>query len=510
VKETMIRGILNRLKGFARKLKMRLFPPSSRSFHGAVRELASRMDALENGINNLSLNKALVQDNHNIDLLLNRAKYSEAMSYVLLHQGMEQRLREKVRRGGKVKVLFFMQYKAKFECQSVYCAMEAHELFEPYVLITHPRDKMFVQEPVYLEEAKNSYRIMRERGYRTIFGYDDLLRPISLERLAPDIIFWNNPNMFHFSHYQNLYLNANYLTCYTSYFFNTLSLRDKKRFLYSLEHFQIMTTWKIFVESYPAFYSAIEKFQGWEVRIATDRPQNWVGVNAVLSGYPKLDPYKNGHHTVLPDKISNGKPIVIYAPHWSIRTDTYLATFHLFNQQFLELVRRHPEINFVFKPHPDLHNRFIDLKKAGQTFTLSPEEYDAYVNEWDSLPNGMLIDDGEYIDLFKASSCLITDCGSFIAEYLPSGHPCIYLLNPEKKNPLDIYSEFGRKVVESYYCCNNWEEIERYFNSVVLEGKDPNRELRAQIAAESYLNIGTAGQFICDYIAGLLTDEVEA
>lgn len=460
-------------KKILRTIKMRVLPPSSRSFFGKSQELARRI------------------------------KFNEVMSYVLLHREMEARLRQKVQRGGKVKVFFLIQYMAKFECKSVYDAMEKSDLFEPYVLITHPNDKLFFKESRYIEDVKKSYQVMTQRGYRTIMGYDEQWRPIQLEKYRPDIIFWNNPNMFHHSHYQNIYLNANYLTCYVPYFFNPITLNNHSRYMYSCEHFQCITAWKIFVESYPTFYQMTEKAEP----VRSERPNEWIGINAVLAGYPKLDSYaKSNDLNNIPSKIRNGNPIVIYAPHWSIHTDTHLATFHLFNQQFMQLAKKHPEINFVFKPHPDLRNRIIYMHDIGQHDTMTPAEYDAYVKEWDSMPNGVLVDDGEYIDLFRASCCMITDCASFISEYLLSGNPCIYILNPEKKNPLDFYSESGRKIVESYYCCSDWETIEKRFEQVVLMGEDPNRDLRRQIAGETFLNIGTAGQFICDYIESLLKD----
>ncbi|WP_195282606.1 CDP-glycerol glycerophosphotransferase family protein [Harryflintia acetispora] len=459
-----------------KKLKMRLLPPSSKSFH-------SRMNALTSLVSN--------RDNH-----------LEWLEYTVLHQSMEERLRRKIELGKRVKVIFIIQYAAKFECKSVYDAMKKSDLFDPYILITHPRDKMFLKEPVYFQEAKAAFALFTERGYKTIFGYDEFMRPIGLEQINPDIVFWNNPNMYDYSHYQNIYLNANYLTCFIPYFFNCAHLKDPARYAYSCENYQSNTVWKIFSECYSSFYQLIEK----KARRAL-RPSQYVAINSVLSGYPKLDAYtKEDQDLAIPEKIDNGKPIVIYAPHWSIRVDTQLSTFHLFNQHFLQLVKDNPAINFVFKPHPDLLNRLIDLKNAGRDYTLSPEQYEAYIEEWSALPNGVYVNDGEYIDLFKKSTCLITDSGSFIAEYLPSGHPCIYILNPEKTNPLDFYSELGRRIIESYYCCSDWDTIERYFKDVVINKNDPNKELRRQIVKEEFINIGTAGQFICDYLTQLLTD----
>lgn len=488
----MLAELISKIKGFAHKIRMRLFPPSWKF-------VQDRFTATDK-----KLNTAEKRMNDRMFELRTKEKYLEAMTYLVLHKQKEDQLREKIRKGKKAKVIFIIQYAAKFECKSVYEAMLKSDIFEPYLLINHPRDRFFDENPSYVEEAKKSYQLFRSRGYRVIFGYDEYLHPIPLDTLRPDIVFWNNPNMYNRSHYQNIYLNANYLTCYIPYFFNTASLGDYSRYLYSCENWQCITAWKVFVESYPAFYDMTEK----RPKARSQRPDEWMGVNAVLSGYPKLDAYANERHfEMLPAKIRNGKPIVIYAPHWSIVGDTHLSTFHIFNQQFKELRQKYQDINFVFKPHPDLRNRIIDLYNQENHVTLTPDEYDAYVAEWDNSPNGICIEDGEYIDLFKASTCLITDCGSFVAEWLPSGNPCIYILNPEKEQPLDFYSTFGRRVVESYYCCSDWETIEQTFKKVVLEGEDPNKELRAQIVKESYLNVGVAGQYICDYLERQLTDE---
>lgn len=489
----MISTIIKTLKA----IRFRLIWPSLRTFRGA-----------EN-CNNAKQDKIIISQDRllgNQDSIKKHLIYNETMEFIILHKFMEERLRKRVSEGKKVRVLFISQYLAKFDSCSIYYAMEQDELFEPYILVTHSRDKRFEEEPSYLEEAKRHFKIMKDRGYRVVFGYDDNLRPIQLETIKPDIIIYDNPNMSNTSHYQNEYLNANYLTCYVPYYFNVANLKDRVRNRYTCENYKIMTAWKVFVECYETYYAMTENVAGYGLNLSPLHPGAWNNLNAVLSGYPKLDAYVKPYSANIPPKIDNGKPLIIYAPHHSIHTGINLATFHLYHKYFFDMVLQHPEFNFVYKPHPDLRNRIIDIYNANRHDTITPDEYDQYVKKWDSMPNGIYIDDGEYIELFKRSTCLITDSFSFIAEYLPSKHPCIYILNPEKKDPLDFYDDFARKVLDTYYCCSEWNEIEKLFEEVVINGNDYKKQQRENVEKVSFVNLGNAGQYISDYIKNQLVE----
>ena len=51
------------------------------------------------------------------------------------------------------------------------------------------------------------------------------------------------------------------------------------------------------------------------------------------------------------------------------------------------------------------------------------EEIDNYYSEWAKI--GSVYEEGNYIDLFKQTKCLITDCLSFLVEFLPAESPVI-------------------------------------------------------------------------------------
>ena len=57
------------------------------------------------------------------------------------------------------------------------------------------------------------------------------------------------------------------------------------------------------------------------------------------------------------------KKYVIYAPHWSIDDNrTNYATFEWNGKYILEYAKKHPEIKWIFKPHPSLKLRLETQK----------------------------------------------------------------------------------------------------------------------------------------------------
>lgn len=409
----------------------------------------------------------------------------EILSYHTNHRILEERARQKVRDGKKLKVFFLVSYSSKFGFESIYRAMEQSGLFNPYIFLVHPRDKLFYTNEKYIEEVHIAYETFLEQGYRVILGYDEKMRPVGLEKNNPDIVFLNFPNMFQGSYYKNININYNYLTCYITY-----GMCVVKNFNYHFENYHINSSWKIFSETYYSYYQAVEK-------------SIYNGVNVILTGYPKLDQY------YIEDRCNVDKrKSVIYAPHWSIKTkaeDNNMSTFHLYYRYFLNMLEQYPEIDFYFKPHPDLHYRIQELYDLKIDIGISPKEYEHYVSTWQSKKNGYVVLDGEYISLFKDSVCLITDSLSFIAEYLPANKPCIYLLNPEKKNPYESLNEFGKMILETYYCCLEENEITEIFEQTVLENRDVKKEKRKDILEKEFVNLGNSGNYICDYLTKVFT-----
>jgi hypothetical protein len=183
-------------------------------------------------------------------------------------------------------------------------------------------------------------------------------------------------------------------------------------------------------------------------------------------GYPKLDELKN---VSSPGQVGSHKAHVLYAPHHSIGrlNPVRLSTFDWTAHPILELKESNPNIYWTYKPHSQL--RFTALHSG----LFTEVQYADYLEKWRNGENSTIYDSGDYFELFKASDLLLTDCGSFLAEYLPTGRPIIRLVS--KNNPVP-FNEIGQRIAEVCYNVNSIDELRETFTRVVIEGVDDLKE----------------------------------
>ena len=406
--------------------------------------------------------------------------------YHINHNILLDRIRRKAVVGKKIKVFFMCHEAAAFGVASVYENMIKSELFDPYVFVVSRRD---VGYKLFYEDVLKDVDFFERRGYRVICGYDENKNPKDLHFLQPDIIFYDLPKMHGEAgnyYYRLDHLNWEYLTIYVPY-----GLMMVDSFYYHYHTQCIRESWRFFVDTTSNYK-----------RVLADGSFN--GFNVVNVGYPKFDDYYNSDIKI-PNKIDNGNPIVIYAPHHSLMVSNNFATFDLYYKIIMDFVKKHPKINFVYKPHPLLEFQIAARYREGK-IKISSEEYKSYVEEWNNLENGIVITAGDYIPLFIKSSCMITDCGSFIGEYLPAQHPCIYLFNPRKKRQYDSYTITGKKILDTYYIIRTEEELHKNLKDIIENGNDEKAKNRAKVLNEEFGEIGDTGKRIVDYIKSEIVD----
>jgi CDP-glycerol glycerophosphotransferase (TagB/SpsB family) len=228
------------------------------------------------------------------------------------------------------------------------------------------------------------------------------------------------------------------------------------------------------------------------------------GQNVVVSGYPKLDEYLteniNMQNTNFLNKLINKKRI-IWAPHWSI-WDEHInnSTFDKLYKEFLEYAKKNSSIDFIFKPHQRLKYQCVTCG------FMSKDEIDEYYEEWNKLSNAVFYNDANYFDMFKTSDALITDCGSFLAEYLPTKKPILLLLS---ENPIG-YNEIGNRIIENYYKANNFNDVIKFIDQVVLGENDYLKNERLKSLQYVTINKNGAGKYIEKYLERQLTSEDKA
>ena len=169
---------------------------------------------------------------------------------------------------------------------------------------------------------------------------------------------------------------------------------------------------------------------------------------------------------------------MIFAPHWSfeygeVKGKSAWSTFLTTGEPILEFAKAHPDIKWIFKPHPMLRIKLEDSK------VWSREKIDKYYHEWETL--GEAYYSGNYIPLFYRSRAMITDCHSFLTEYLILDRPLIRL---ETKNSPLVSPPSASKKFDAMYRVDNLETMQRIFDEVIVKKMDPMKETRHKVIHE--------------------------
>ena len=161
---------------------------------------------------------------------------------------------------------------------------------------------------------------------------------------------------------------------------------------------------------------------------------------------------------------------LIYAPHWTVcGNNLRFGTFDWSGNKILEFAKNHPELNWVFRPHPLMYKYILT------SGFMTKAEADNYFNEWKNF--AIFSDSGDYMDLFNSSYAMITDCGSFLTEYFVSEKPVIHLIS-EKFAPNSLI----KKIDETYYTAYNIEELTQHLNEIILKKNDYKKSERTELA----------------------------
>lgn len=372
-----------------------------------------------------------------------------------------------------IKVIFLVNESSKWKVQSVYDEMKSSGRYELLVALTMADIDRDLDSKALEAKFSENERFFSARGIRTVRVYDVVsMKPLSLEALKPDIVFYPHPWGLPGIHMPGI-LARQALTCYVPYFVPTFG--NPEMHCFQPVHKQVFRHF-VLNEDWEQYYrSAIQKsLYAGEI----------VGI-----GHPMLDAFRN-----MPTR-NNGP--VIYAPHWSIPNDKFdtflnLSTFLLNGQKILAYAKSHPEIKWAFKPHPTLRSTIL---KIG---AMTEVEIDAYYKEWERI--GEACYTGDYVELFARSRALVTDCDSFLSEYPCTGKPIIHLISPVKSRR--TFSPM-QALFNSYYQVHDDRELEFWFRVILEEGDDPYRSRREAALKASGLVGHSAAKAIVEHLEAL-------
>ena len=379
-----------------------------------------------------------------------------------------KKIQNKIKAGEKINVLFLIREKEKWSYESLYREFEKSEFFTTTIAIT-TKFKGDIGKQKYQE----TYDFFKNNNYNIESSCLDG-EVFDLKTFNPDIVFYDQPWGL-FDIHKPKYVSEFALTMYCPYGIQSFDYvnnykQNFHKFLY-----------KYFVEH----DLNIKRFESYKCGNSC---------NCVAVGYPKMDEYlfdkeiDKAKYWKNPDKFK-----IIYAPHYTCYENsvTNIGTFFKNKDFILNFAKTHPETTWIYKPHPRLEYALTEDKNL-----MSKEEYSKYKNEWESIGN--IYENGDYIDIFKSSDLMITDCASFLSEYLPSKHPLIRLRRPDSI----AMNELGEKIISEYYNVWNNEELEETIN-MLISGNDPKKENREKLAQEIFDYKNPSATKIYNYILDL-------
>ena len=368
------------------------------------------------------------------------------------------RLRGCAGRGTPVRVVFVVSDASKWKCQSVYDAMLASGRYSPCLFCDVTTDELKLPPPVRAAAFRERTGYFRAKGLSVLEGYDTSSGAVvPLAKFRPDVVFYQQPWQMPKDRLPGV-ASRRALTCYVTYYVQNYGFLDLDcRMDFHRNVFAYFVLNRIWSDYYAADMSARGKYVA----------------ELVATGHPMLD-------AVPRDSPSPDGP-VIYAPHWTVDTGrtSYLlpvGTFSWSGSAVLDYARRHREIGWVFKPHPNLRRQLV------ATGFMTEPEVESYYADWAEVAS--VCQDGDYMKWFAASRAIVTDSASFLPEYAATGKPVVHLVPPGGGvEPLAPH----RRLFASFYEAHSREEFLGVMKEVLEEGRDPLAAERRSAAAEAGL-----------------------
>lgn len=310
------------------------------------------------------------------------------------------------------------------------------------------------------ENLKNQYKKTKDffvKKYGKDFvldGYDETTNTFFDYSSEFDIVYCANPydSMVNEVHSIKYLSTQNVLPVYINYG----CLVDQYSYKYVMPLLEMSLFWKVFAdENY-----SLKDFHKYEL---------CKGNNVEITGYAKMDALAD---CVI--KKSKRKRVII-APHHTINAKVLpLSNFLELSDFILELPRKYPNIDFIFRPHPLLFTNMVNEVGWKQS---QVEDYIKSVEE-----SGMIYScGGDYLEIFANSDAIIHDCASFIMEYLYTSNPCCFVAKKQNK---DIFSKLGQNCLKYYYLAYNKNEILNFIDAVVQSETDPLKIKREKFLKE--------------------------
>lgn len=368
---------------------------------------------------------------------------------------------ERIRHGGRVKAVFFVTTASMFPARPLFDRMREDPRFEAYIAVV-PDTRWLGANPIPpMEQCEEELHERYDDGCFIHVRPDEFdVWPDVLEDV--DLACYPSPyDVSCFRYNPHYAVGRNILPIMVNYGFYR-SVYDRN--IVSRQNYAYL--WKAFFECEAtrqeyADYSILK------------------GSNAEVVGYVKMD----GLAAIVPEYHERKR--ILIAPHHSVEGGVNkmlsLANFIRYASFFLALPDKHPEIDFVFRPHPFL------FQIMARPNIWGPDRVARYQDALKKKPNVIWSDGGDYFREFAECDGCIQDCGSYLVEYMYTGKPCCYML----KSPKDIDEKFvqlGKDCLDNCYVAYSTDDIEKFIRDVIENGNDPKADARREFAKSVMVN----------------------
>lgn len=351
----------------------------------------------------------------------------------------------RIRNNGRARVAFIVSSLSMWRLERVYRLMEADPVrFEPAIIL-------IPFKTVCREDKENEMRMAREHFSKAripVLGEEDFAG------FDPDIVFY--PQFYRRPYKKGLNPsdNEDRLLCYSPY---GIMLIDKP-WQYNLRFHNV--AWKLFIQS---------EHQRQTAKILAFNK----GVNTVIAGDADYDDFAQSSFKDVWKPQEKAKKRIIWAPHHSfgkadmLGRDSFLWTA----EEMTRIAQEYSDsVQFSFKPHPRLYSELCRHEDWGEERTR------AFYDLWENGANTQ-IDDAGFVDLFKGSDAMIHDCNSFIAEYMYTCKPVLFLSRNMDRVRAGL-NRIGNKALDASYTGDSPESIREFIDRILTDGDDPKKPLR--------------------------------
>ena len=363
------------------------------------------------------------------------------------------------RKAGPIRVVFLAQYlQAWNKINPVYQAMQDSPSFAPLIVCVPLNIKAHKLQDASCERNE-IYDYYRSHGYEAINALNPDGNWFDIRELDPDYVFHSRPyNTFMPGQYTSGAIARYAQVC--SIMYGASWTDNFADVAYNDDYFR-----------YVSLYFAEDE---WSAAVFEERFKKGVerGLQkSVTVGMPVLEDIMSLENRSAGawNNLGDGTRIM-WTPRWS--TDEGIGGSHFleYKDWFLSYAERHPEMSFVFRPHPLMFDNFVN---TGQ---MSQEEVDAFKRRCGDLANTHLDEQMDYLDTLYSSDILVMDNSSIVLEAFFFDKPIIYCPH-EEANVIPDY----KAMASTFYEARSTDELERCIESAADEGASVSNRRRAVI-----------------------------